>query len=166
MRSILLYGIGTFAQRPRITTGSEKLGTGGEVPEIPDGARLTGISDTHVTWERNAGFARDPYAHPEWAAGVWSAARAALLSTSTGTKDPETGKPVKAGALHLPAGSTLAFRTDAIYSTVCPEWPYQGQPGDYLLKGAMAWEQMTPTADEEFYVLQDLGRQALKAEDQ
>lgn len=166
VRSILLYGIGTFAQRPRITTGSLELGASGEVPEIPDGARLTGISDTHVTWERNGGFARDPYGHPEWAAGVWSAARAALLSASTGTKDPETGKPVKAGALHLPAGSILAFRTDAIYSSVRPDWPYRGEPGDYLLKGAMAWEQTTPTADEEFYILQDLGRQALEAEEQ
>ncbi|WP_351233247.1 Mucin-19 [Streptomyces sp. NPDC002133] len=166
VRAILLYGIGTFAQRPRITTGSLELGAGGEVPEIPDGARLTGISDTHVTWERNAGFARDQYAHPEWAAGVWSAARAALLSAGTGTKDPATGKPVKAGALHLPAGSILAFRTDAIYSSVRPEWPYQGEPGDYLLKGAMSWEQTTPTTDEEFYVLQDFGRQALEAEGQ
>nr|WP_318036759.1 Mucin-19 [Streptomyces chengmaiensis] len=166
VRSILLYGIGTFAQRPRITTGSLELGAGGEVPEIPDGARLTGLTDTHVTWERNGGFARDPYAHPEWAAGVWSAARAALLSGPTGTKDPATGKPARAGALHLPAGSILAFRTDAIYSSVRPEWPYSGEPGDYLLKGAMAWEQTTPTTDEEFYVLQALGRQALEAEEQ
>lgn len=165
VRSILLYGIGTFAQRPRITTGSLELGAGGEVPEIPDGARLTGLTDTHVTWERNGGFARDPYAHPEWAAGVWSAARAALLSGPTGTKVPETGKPARAGALHLPAGSILAFRTDAIYSSVRPDWPYSGEPGDYLLKGAMAWEQTTPTSDEEFYVLQALGRQAMEAEE-
>ncbi|MFF9870195.1 Mucin-19 [Streptomyces sp. NPDC013953] len=165
VRSILLYGIGTFAQRPRITTGSIELGAGGEVPEIPDGARLTGLTDTHVTWERNGGFARDPYAHPEWAAGVWSAARAALLSGPTGTKDPATGKPARAGALHLPAGSILAFRTDAIYSSVPPDWPYSGEPGDYLLKGAMAWEQTTPTTDEEFYVLQGLGRAALEAEE-
>ncbi|WSN72619.1 Mucin-19 (plasmid) [Streptomyces sp. NBC_01361] len=164
VRSILLYGIGTFAQRPRITTGSIELGAGGEVPEIPDGARLTGLSDTHVTWERNSGFARDPYAHPEWAAGVWSSARAALLDGPTGSKDPATGKPARAGALHLPAGSILAFRTDAVYSSVRPEWPYSGEPGDYLLKGAMAWEQTTPTSDEEFYVLQGLGRDALEAE--
>ncbi|OEJ21567.1 Mucin-19 [Streptomyces agglomeratus] len=165
VRSILLYGIGTFAQRPRITTGSLELGAGGEVPEIPDGTRLTGLTDTHVTWERNIGFARDQYAHPEWAAVVWSAARAALLSGPTGTKDPETGKPARAGALHLPAGSILAFRTDAIYSSVRPDWPYSGEPGDYLLKGAMSWEQSTPTTDEEFYVLQALGRQALEAEE-
>ncbi|WP_331758827.1 Mucin-19 [Streptomyces anulatus] len=164
VRSILLYGIGTFAQRPRITTGSIELGVNGEVPEIPDGAKLTGLSDTHVTWERNAGFARDQYAHPEWAAGVWSAARAALLSGPTGAKDPDTGKPARAGALHLPAGSILAFRTDAIYSSVRPDWPYSGEPGDYLLKGALPWEQHTPTTDEEFYDLQSLGRQALEAE--
>ncbi|HBF83361.1 MAG TPA: Mucin-19 [Streptomyces sp.] len=164
VRSILLYGIGTFAQRPRITTGSIELGTGGEVPEIPDGARLTSLTDTHVTWERDSGFARAPYAHPEWAAGVWSAARAALLSGPTGAKDPATGKSARAGALHLPAGSILAFRTDAIYSSVRPDWPYSGEPGDYLLKGAMPWEVAAPTTDAEFYVLQGLGRQALEAE--
>ncbi|EPH46854.1 Mucin-19 [Streptomyces aurantiacus] len=164
VRSILLYGIGTFAQRPRITTGSVVLGAGGEVPEIPDGARLTGLTDTHATWERNAGFARDPYAHPEWAAGVWSAARAALLDGPTSSKDPQSGKPLRAGALHLPAGAILAFRTDAVYSSVRPEWPYGGEPGDFLLKGAMPWEQPTPTSDEEFYVLQRLGRQAVEAE--
>lgn len=165
VRSIHLYGIGTFAQRPRITTGSVELGANGQTPEIPDGARLTGSSGTHVTWERNAGFGRDQYAHPEWAAGVWSAARAALLSTRTGAKDPDTGQPLKAGALHLPAGSILAFRTDAIYSTVRPQWPYAGEPGDYLLKGALDWEQQTPTTDGEFFDLQGLGRQGLTAED-
>ncbi|MFE2693662.1 Mucin-19 [Streptomyces mirabilis] len=172
VRSILLYGIGTFAQRPRITTGSLELGTGGEVPEIPEGAQLTGITDTHATWQRHGGFARDPFAHPEWAAGVWSAARAALLSTHQSVvldRDEQTGKVkvgrgVPAGALHLPAGSILAFRTDAIYSTVRPDWPYSGQPGDYLLKGAMDWEQKTPTNDQEFFDLQGLGRQALEAE--
>ncbi|MFI7359562.1 Mucin-19 [Streptomyces avidinii] len=164
VRSILLYGIGTFAQRPRITTGSLELGSGGAVPDLPDGARLTGITDTHVTWERNQGFARDQYAHPEWAAGVWSAARAALLSVSTSSKDPQTGKPLKAGALHLPAGSILAFRTDAIYTSAPVDWEYGGEPGDYLLKGRMPWEQTTPRTDEEFYYLQGLGRQAYESE--
>ncbi|MFJ3817772.1 Mucin-19 [Streptomyces sp. NPDC090056] len=164
VRSILLYGIGTFAQRPRITTGSLELGAGGAVPDLPDGARLTGITDTHVTWERNQGFARDQYAHPEWAAGVWSAARAALLSVSTSSKDPATGKPLKAGALHLPPGSILAFRTDAIYTSASVDWKYGGEPGDYLLKGRMPWEQTAPRTDEEFYCLQGLGRQALEAE--
>ncbi|MER8236103.1 Mucin-19 [Streptomyces sp. NPDC094049] len=164
VRSILLYGIGTFAQRPRITTGSLELGAGGTVPDLPDGARLTGMTNTHVTWERNGGFARDEYAHPEWAAGVWSAARAALLSVNTSSKDPQTGKPVKAGALHLPAGSILAFRTDAIYTSAPVNWEYGGEPGDYLLKGRMPWEQTAPRTDEEFYDLQGLGRQAFESE--
>ncbi|WP_331736832.1 Mucin-19 (plasmid) [Streptomyces canus] len=172
VRSILLYGIGTFAQRPKITTGSVELNTDGSTPEIPDGAQLTGITDTHVTWQRYGGFARDPYAHPEWAAAVWSSARAALLSTHQSEiigQDEKTGdvkvrKGAPAGALHLPAGSILAFRTDAIYTTVRPDWPYSGQPGDYRLKGAMPWEQPTPTNDEEFFYLQGLGRQALEAE--
>ncbi|MFI6658113.1 Mucin-19 [Streptomyces sp. NPDC050523] len=172
VRSILLYGIGTFAQRPKITTGSVELNSDGSTPEIPDGAQLTGITDTHVTWQRYGGFARDPYAHPEWAAAVWSSARAALLSTHQSViigQDEKTGdvkvrKGVPAGALHLPAGSILAFRTDAIYTTVRPDWPYSGQPGDYRLKGALDWEQNTPTSDEEFYTLQKLGRQNLEAE--
>ncbi|MFC7261546.1 Mucin-19 [Streptomyces lutosisoli] len=174
VRSILLYGIGTLAQRPKVTTGSVELHADGSTPEIPDGAQITGITDTHVTWQRHGGFARDPYAHPEWAAGVWSAARAALLSTHQSvvterdktTGKAKVGKGVPAGALHLPAGSILAFRTDAIYTTVRPDWPYSGQPGDYLLKGAMDWEQTTPTSDTEFFVLQGLGRQALEAEGQ
>jgi hypothetical protein len=172
VRSILLYGIGTLAQRPKVTTGSVELHADGSTPEIPDGAQITGITETHVTWQRHGGFARDPNAHPEWAAGVWSAARAALLSTHQSVvtgRDDKTGKVkvgrgVPAGALHLPAGSILAFRTDAIYSTVRPDWPYSGQPGDYLLKGAMGWEQTTPTNDQEFFDLQALGRQALEAE--
>lgn len=174
VRSIHLYGIGGFAQRPRITTGSLELGANGETPEIPDGAQLTGISDTHVTWQRNSGFARDPYAHPELAAGVWSGARAALLSTRVDVPDPTTGLPAKGpdgrkitaqvGALHMEPGSVLGFRTDAIYSSKPANWPYSGQPGDYLLKGALDWEQNTPTNEEEFYVLQGLGRQALEAE--
>lgn len=172
VRSILLYGIGTFAQRPKMTTGSVELNSDGSTPEIPDGAHLTGITDTHVTWQRYGGFARDPYAHPEWAAAVWSSARAALLSTHQSVvtgQDEKTGdvkvrKGVPAGALHLPAGSILAFRTDAIYTTHRPDWPYSGQPGDYRLKGALGWEQPTPTNDEEFFYLQSLGRQALEAE--
>ncbi|MFB8443606.1 Mucin-19 [Streptomyces niveus] len=175
VRSIHLYGIGGFAQRPRITTGSLELGANGETPEIPDGAQLTGISDTHVTWQRNSGFARDPYAHPELAAGVWSGARAALLSTRVDVPDPATGLPAKdpdgrkitaqVGALHMEPGSVLGFRTDAIYSSKPANWPYCGQPGDYLLKGALDWEQNTPTNEEEFFVLQGLGRQALESED-
>ncbi|MFI0742382.1 Mucin-19 [Streptomyces sp. NPDC021100] len=165
VRAILLYGIGTFAQRPKPTTGSVELDRSGQVPDgaVPEGARITGLSDTHVHWQRNAGFSRDPFAHPEWSAGVWSMARAALLSAPISATDPATGKAQMAGALHLPAGSIVGFRTDSIATTADVNWPYGGQPGDWLVKGRLPWPQKAPTAWEEYYDLQRLGRQALEA---
>ncbi|MEZ0094993.1 Mucin-19 [Streptacidiphilus sp. EB129] len=150
VRAILLFGIGGFAQRPRITNGQVLLG---QEHEVPDGAQIVGFTDTHVTWQRHDGFSRDPNAHPEWAAGVWSAARAALLSTRMREDN------VSVGALHLPPGSIVAFRTDAIYTTAeHVAWPYHGQPGDYLLKGHIPDAVQAPTTDDEFFLLQAAGR--------
>ncbi|MEY9878187.1 septal ring-binding cell division protein DamX [Streptacidiphilus sp. MAP12-33] len=149
VRSILLFGIGGFAQRPNTVTGQVPIGM---EAGIPDGAQIIGMSDTHVTWQGESGFSRNPYAHPEWAAGVWSGARAALLSTRMREDN------VSVGALHLPPGSIVAFRTDAIYATVEPSWPYHGQPGDYLLKGRIPEPVAAPGTDEEFFALQAAGR--------
>ncbi|ONK09253.1 hypothetical protein [Streptomyces sp. MP131-18] len=155
VRSILLFGIGGFAQRPRTTTGTVPVG---REDQVPAGAQIIGADGEHITWQRQAGFARDPYAHPEWAAGVWSGARAALLSMRMREDD------VHVGALHLPPGSVVAFRTDAIYTTANPAWPYHGQPGDYLLKGHLPGPLTPPTTEEEFFVLQSLGRAHLADE--
>ena len=149
VRSILLYGIGGFAQRPRITTASTPVG---READIPPGAEIVGTDGQTITWQRSAGFSRDPYAHPEWAAGVWSGARAALLSTKMREDD------VHVGALHLPPGSIIAFRTDAIYTTADARWPYHGQPGDYLLKGRLPGPITGPRTEEELLSLQALGR--------
>ncbi|MEU5425857.1 Mucin-19 [Streptomyces olivoreticuli] len=151
VRSILLFGLGAFAQRPRTTGGSVPVG---RENEIPKGARVTGFEGGIVRWERTV-VSRSPWAHPEWAAGVWSAARAALLSTRTKAPD---GQTIHVGALHLPPGSIVAFRTDAIYTTAMPVWPYNGEPGDYLLKGHMPHAVAAPTTDAEFFTLQGLGR--------
>jgi hypothetical protein len=149
VRSILLYGIGGFAQRPRITTATVPVG---READIPAGAQIVGSDGQHITWQRSAGFSRDPYAHPEWAAGVWSGARAALLSTNM------RADGVHVGALHLPAGSIVAFRTDAIYTTADVDWPYHGRPGDYLLKGHLPMEIAAPATEDELMTLQSLGR--------
>lgn len=151
VRSILLYGIGGFAQRPTLTTGTVQLG---QEDRIPKGARIKTIEGQTVFWEREQ-MRRNPNAHPEWAAGVWSAARAALLSTSVKTAE---GQKTHVGALHLPAGSIVAFRTDAIYTTVRPDWPYNGDPGDYLLKGVLPHPSTAPVNEADFYTLQSLGR--------
>lgn len=151
VRSILLYGIGGFAQRPTITTGTVQLG---QENQIPKGARIKTVEGQTVFWERTQ-MRRNPNAHPEWAAGVWSAARAALLSTSVKTAE---GKKTHVGALHLPAGSIVAIRTDALYTTVRPDWPYNGDPGDYLLKGVLPQPSTAPVVESDFYTLQSLGR--------
>ncbi|MDJ0342829.1 Mucin-19 [Streptomyces sp. H10-C2] len=154
IRSILLYGIGGFAQRPTITTGTVPVG---HESQIPKGARPKSLSDGTITWEQSR-MSRNPNAHPEWAAGVWSAARAALLSTRAKTAD---GQMTHVGALHLKPGSIVAFRTDAIYTTDTPRWPYNGEPGDYLLKGLTPDPVAAPLDMAEFYNLQALGRARL-----
>jgi len=65
VRSILLFGIGGFAQRPRTVGDSTPVGE-----PLPAGVEILGQDDRVVTWQRSAGSSRDPYAHPEWAAGV------------------------------------------------------------------------------------------------
>ena len=148
VRNILLYGVGAFAQRPRVNTGTVPVG---EEHRVPAGAQLIASDGQTITWERTT-FAPDPYAHPEWAAGVWSGARAGLLSMKMREDN------ISVGALHLPPGSIVAFRTDAIYTTADVEWPYHGQPGDYLLKGHLPIPVTAPTTLTELMTLKSLGR--------
>ncbi|MGW0902901.1 hypothetical protein [Streptomyces sp. NPDC002853] len=152
VRAILLYGIGSFAQRPRMVTGTTPRTLEREVP--PD-AEIIGFDDEQITWQKPTGFARDPNAHPEWAAAIWSGARAALLSQRHREQD------TYAGALHTPPGSVIAFRTDALYLTSTHNWPYQHQPGDYLMKGHLTGPLPAPTSEEELLALRDNGRAAL-----
>ncbi|MDO0917806.1 hypothetical protein QQM39_45605 [Streptomyces sp. DT2A-34] len=155
VRSILLYGIGAFAQRPRMVTGTTPRSLERDVP--PD-AEIIGFNDELITWQKPTGFARDPNAHPEWAAAIWSGARAALLYQRH--RDDDT----HAGALHTPPGTVVAFRTDALYLTQPHNWPYHHQPGDYLLRGHLTGPVTAPTAEEELLTLRDAGRAALTTE--
>ncbi|MGI5461215.1 hypothetical protein ACQEWB_50340 [Streptomyces sp. CA-249302] len=154
VRSILLYGIGSFAQRPRMVTGTTPRSMERDVP--PD-AEIVGFDDELITWQRPTGFARDPNAHPEWAAAIWSGARAALLTQYH--RDDDT----YAGALHAPPGAVVAFRTDAVYLTQPQNWPYRHRPGDYLLKGHLSGPVNAPTSEEELLTLRDTGRQNLNS---
>ncbi|MEV6948542.1 hypothetical protein AB0N07_42825 [Streptomyces sp. NPDC051172] len=154
VRAILLYGIGSFAQRPRMVTGTTPRSMEREVP--PD-AEIIGFDDELITWQKPTGFARDPNAHPEWAAAIWSGARAALLTQRH--RDEDT----YAGALHTPPGSVIAFRTDALYLTQPHNWPHHHQPGDYLLRGQLTGPLAAPTTEEELLTLRNAGRAALTA---
>ncbi|MFJ8510194.1 hypothetical protein [Streptomyces avermitilis] len=152
VRSILLYGIGSFAQRPRMVTGTTPRTA---ERDVPPGAEIIGFDDELITWQKPTGFARDPNAHPEWAAAIWSGARAALLTQRH--RDDDT----YAGALHTPPGSVIAFRTDALYLAHPQNWPYHHQPGDYLLKGHLTGPLPAPTTEEELLTVRNAGRAAL-----
>jgi hypothetical protein len=154
VRSILLFGIGGFAQRPRLVTGTTSLD---ELHLLPEGAEILTHDERQVTWQRVSGFSRDDMAHPEWSASVWSGARAALLSMKMRSDN------VSVGALHVPAGQVVAFRTDAIYLTARHDWPYHGEPGDYLLKGHLEGPLPAPGSEDELLALRDKGRAALAA---
>ncbi|MER5354653.1 hypothetical protein ABT093_30520 [Kitasatospora sp. NPDC002551] len=155
VRSVLLFGLGGFAQRPRLVSGTTPLGEA-----LPDGVEILGQDETVVTWQRQAGFRRDPYAHPEWAAYVWSGARAALLDVKY-----REGKEVigYAGALHAKPGSVVYFGTDGMGLTERQPWPYRGEPGDYLLKGHLTGPIEHPKSQEEYLKLRGLGRAELAA---
>ncbi len=155
VRAVLLFGLGGFAQRPRLVSGTTPLGEA-----LPAGVEILGQDDTVVTWQRQAGFSRDPYAHPEWAAYVWSGARAALLHTQY-----RQGKEIvgTAGALHARPGTVVYFGTDGIALTERRPWPYRGEVGDYLLKGHLTGPVEHPTSQEQYLRLRALGRTELAA---
>ncbi|GCD40369.1 hypothetical protein [Streptomyces paromomycinus] len=152
VRAIVLYGIGSFAQRPRLVTGTTPRNAERDVP--PD-AEIIGFDNETITWQRPTGFARDPHAHPEWAATIWSGARAALLTQRH--REDNTF----AGALHTPPGTVVAFRTDALYLTQPQNWPHHGNPGDYLHKGHLTGPVPAPATEEQLLALRDAGRAAL-----
>ncbi|MFI2610963.1 hypothetical protein [Kitasatospora sp. NPDC018619] len=153
VRAVLLFGLGGFAQRPRLVSGTTPAGEA-----LPAGAEILGQDGGVVTWQRQAGFSRDPYAHPEWAAYVWSGARAALLDTKY-----RQGKEVvgHAGALHARPGTVVYFGTDSIALTERQPWPYRGEVGDYLLKGHLSGPLDHPTSQEQYLKLRGRGRAEL-----
>ncbi|RKE16786.1 hypothetical protein [Streptomyces sp. TLI_171] len=156
VRSVLLFGLGGFAQRPRLVSGTTPVGEA-----LPAGVEILGQDNEVVTWQRQAGFSRDPNAHPEWAAYVWSGARAALLDMKY-----RDGKGIVgvAGALHARPGTVVYFGTDGIALTERQPWPYRGEPGDYLLKGHLTGPVEHPTSQEQYLQLRAQGRAELAAE--
>ncbi|MEU5335652.1 hypothetical protein AB0G51_20325 [Streptomyces asoensis] len=154
VRSILLYGIGAFAQRPRMVTGTTPRAL---ERDVPADAEIIGFDNDLITWQKPTGFSRDPNAHPEWAAAIWSGARTALLTQRHREDD------TYAGALHTAPGTVVAFRTDALYVTQPQNWPYHHQPGDYLLRGHLNGPLTAPATEEQLLSLRDAGRTTLTA---
>ncbi|MEV7122232.1 hypothetical protein [Kitasatospora griseola] len=153
IRSILLFGIGAFAQGPTLNTGFTPAGQ-----QPPDGVEILSQDANGITWQQLSHYASHP--HPHWSAATWGAARGALLEMQM-----RDGKEITAtvGALTMPRGTVVAFRTDAVYLTQDPGWPSKGEPGDYLLKGALTGPVQAPTTVDELLALRDRGRAQLRS---
>ena len=118
VRSMLLHTLGSMHGAPHKVTGE-----GTTPPDNAEGIRAAGRG--RYVWWQNRPPAWPELVHPEWSATIWGRARARLLSA-----------PGETGALNLSAGSVVAFRTDAIYTSRVTGWDAldDGAAGRYRLK--------------------------------
>lgn len=124
VRAIVLHTIGSMHGATRLETRTG-AGEGGELDEGARNIRME--RDGSITWAVERAPAWPECVHPEWTSAIWARARVRLLSA-----------PDHVGALHLPAGELVGFRTDAIYTTRRTRWEDvdDGRPGRYRLEGA------------------------------
>jgi hypothetical protein len=130
VRSLVLHAVGAFAARAHRVTRTVPVERAGEVPagvapsilDVPGGRLLTWDETQELSpWALNL-------SHPEWSAAIWARARVRLLAGPGGV-----------GALALPPGTVVAFRTDALYVTgaareLVRTWPDDGRPGRFRVE--------------------------------
>jgi hypothetical protein len=119
-RAVLLHGIGGLLSR---RAWVHRALPAADAHRIPEGARGVERAGEWVGWMESVEPDRGDLAHPEWAAQIYSRARARLLSG-----------PGATGVLHLPCDSVAGFRGDALYLTADPGWPDDGKPGRFRVK--------------------------------
>lgn len=129
VRAVILHGLGSFhGARHRIT----RMAPAAEPERVPKHAHALRAEGDALVWHENAPAVWAAMSHPEWTAAVWARARARLLDGPGGT-----------GALHVPAETVVAFRTDALYLTADPGWSDDGLPGRFRRKtrteGPIPW---------------------------
>lgn len=136
VRMMLLGTIGAFASRSRATTHTAPEGA-----PLPADAQVREVAGQYV-WQ-TAGVRSEwteRMSHPEWAAEIWARCRTRLLEA------PAVGEArVRTGALHVPPGTVIGFRTDGLTLAGDPEWPDDGAVGRFRLtgraRGAFGWPQ-------------------------
>lgn len=102
LRAILLHGLGALHGRPSNVT---RLTPVDQADTVPADADIVRVDGDHIVWTAAGEGARwAAMSHPEWTSAVWARARARLLAGPGGI-----------GALSVPRGQLVAFRTDAIY---------------------------------------------------
>lgn len=124
VRAILLHAIGALHGAPHKATRSLPIEQAGDVPAD---ARDLRVEHDRIVWAEYGGAGWPELSHPEWSAAIWARARARLLHG-----------PLETGALHVPAGDVLAFRTDALYLASDPAWADDGRPGRLRRRAVIA----------------------------
>ena len=119
IRAICIKAIGGLSRKGRY----EQVETPIEQAEtLPEDAIIDtdALSDTVIRWLRPVPLdaSMTYFQHPEWAAMVWGRARARLARAT----------------MELPREAVIALRTDAIISTLNPEWEDDGKPGTFRVK--------------------------------
>lgn len=150
IRGMVLFSLGAFATRSHTVT---RYGTEADAREAEQAGRMVKaptLVGEQLTWQETTPGNEwtDTMAHPEWPATVWARARVRLLDHGL----PGGGR---GGALHLPASSVLAFRTDALYTDKDPRWPDDGKPGRFRVKGSLPGPVKAPTDLAELFQLRD-----------
>lgn len=137
LRNMVLMTIGSFAGRTRMVTKYTRM----DSDTAPPSNRQIRVAGDYYLWEEEG--IRSEWTqrtdHPEWSAEIWARCRARLLEAPTGDRS------VKAGALHVPPGSVLGMRTDALYLSADPKWADDGEPGRFRLKGQLVGDLVRPT---------------------
>jgi hypothetical protein len=133
VRALVLHTIGSFNSRGRKSGDVVPVD---QAESIPAGAKVYASEDgTALEWSTDSYGSVDPqYAHPEWAAEIWSRARTRLLEGPGGTgvlSGLLSGKPL------LDPSEVVAFRTDAVYLTRQVPWSNEDDvPGRFRRKGS------------------------------
>jgi hypothetical protein len=144
VRSIALHSIGSLTGKPRRVTRSQPI-TYGPPPVGAVHARLDG---GEWRWSETGPPRQPALAQPQMAAAVWARARTRLL-------DGPAVDDIPTGALHVPRGWVVGFRTDAIYLTHDPRWPDDGRPGRYRRKTTVPGPMVAPTNQTQLLALRD-----------
>lgn len=120
LRSILIHTIGTWARRETSIRHFTPYGEEASIPAEGVAWWRTLPTEAGTEWWEEAELSAwsRRFAHPEWAASVWT--RGQAWQTLHG--------------LTLPRDWLVASRTDGWWLTHAPDWQYTGRPGSYRLK--------------------------------
>ncbi len=129
VRNIVVHTVGSLhgTRRPITRTASNTR-------QVPSGTPLQRVlspsGDEIYLWQEEGFTPKSPdYDRPEWSSQIWAHQRASTLLRRDGQKR-------FSGALTLPLSSIVAFRLDAMYMTINPNFPDDGHtPGQLRQKG-------------------------------